>query len=301
MRLSTCFKLSAGLGLGVFAGALAEASFGFVLREAEVEALPAGQKPLRVLHISDIHLMTYQRQKLRFFSRLQETKPDLVINTGDNISSADSIEPLIDALGSLLDVPGGFVFGTNDKVKPEPLNPFKYLFGDSSSESTKTRVPLPWRKLRGELETRGWLDLDNAKGIVNVGGRKIELRGTADAHANMDRYDLVAGPRGDSVDASFAVTHAPYQRVLNAFAEDDLDMIFAGHTHGGQVCLPVNRAIVANCDIPLVQASGLSEWSHCGHSLPLHVSAGLGTSPYAPVRLFCRPEATLLTLTAKKN
>lgn len=300
MRLTTCLKLGTGLGLGLLGGAILEAGMGFVLREAEVEALRPGQEPLRVLHISDIHLMPYQRQKLSFISRLHETKPDLVINTGDNISSADSIEPLIDALGPLMDAPGGFVFGTNDMVSPLPTNPFKYLVRDSSTDQPKQHDPLPWRRLRGEFEDHGWVDLDNASGTVKVGNRTIELRGTADAHANIDRYDLVAGPRNDDCAASFAVTHAPYQRVLNGFVDDDMDMIFAGHTHGGQICLPVNRALVANCDIPLSQASGVSEWTNNGRTVPLHVSAGLGTSPYAPIRLFCRPEATLLTLVAKK-
>ena len=88
----------------------------------------------------------------------------------------------------------------------------------------------------------------------------------------------------------------PYLRVLDAMVADGLDMVFAGHTHGGQICLPMNRAIVANCDIPLRQASGLSSWSSGGQTAPLHVSAGIGTSPMAPIRLFCRPSATLLRL-----
>ena len=92
------------------------------------------------------------------------------------------------------------------------------------------------------------------------------------------------------------VTHAPYQRVLNTFTDLGADAILAGHTHGGQVCIPGFGAIVANCDIPLKQAKGLSTWSHAGRSVPLNVSAGCGHSIYAPIRFACRPEATLLTL-----
>jgi predicted MPP superfamily phosphohydrolase len=73
-------------------------------------------------------------------------------------------------------------------------------------------------------------------------------------------------------------------------------MIFAGHTHGGQVCLPGGRALTTNCDLPTSQASGLSQWGHAGRSSYLNVSAGLGTSIYAPVRLFCPPEAVLVSL-----
>ena len=80
--------------------------------------------------------------------------------------------------------------------------------------------------------------------------------------------------------------------------------MLAGHTHGGQVCLPGGRALVTNCDLEPARVKGLHR--HPADSVPdepgsswLHVSAGLGTSPYAQVRLSCRPEATLLTLTAR--
>ena len=56
-------------------------------------------------------------------------------------------------------------------------------------------------------------------------------------------------------------------------------------------------ALVANCDIPLRQARGLSTWTRSGRTVPLNVSAGVGHSIYAPVRFACRPEVSLLTLT----
>ena len=93
------------------------------------------------------------------------------------------------------------------------------------------------------------------------------------------------------------VAHAPYRRVLDRFTELGADMIFAGHTHGGQVRIPFSpSALVANCDIPLDQARGLSTWRAAGRSVPLNVSAGLGHSIYAPVRFGCRPEASVIVL-----
>ncbi|MBW0090632.1 metallophosphoesterase, partial [Pseudonocardia sp. KRD-188] len=70
----------------------------------------------------------------------------------------------------------------------------------------------------------------------------------------------------------------------------------AGHTHGGQLRLPGYGAIVTNCGIDRSRARGASRWGTHTH---LHVSAGLGTSPWAPVRFACPPEATLLTLVAR--
>ncbi|MGH3425921.1 MAG: metallophosphoesterase, partial [Nocardioidaceae bacterium] len=75
-------------------------------------------------------------------------------------------------------------------------------------------------------------------------------------------------------------------------------LVFAGHTHGGQLCVPGFGALVTNCDVGRARAKGLHRHRVDGHDPTwLHVSAGLGTSPYAPVRFACRPEATLATLT----
>ena len=91
--------------------------------------------------------------------------------------------------------------------------------------------------------------------------------------------------------------------MLDQFAADGYDAILAGHTHGGQVCLPGVGALTTNCDLEPARAKGLHRHpadSHDGDpgSAWLHVSAGIGTSPYARIRVACRPEATLLTLTA---
>jgi predicted MPP superfamily phosphohydrolase len=83
--------------------------------------------------------------------------------------------------------------------------------------------------------------------------------------------------------------------VLDAWSADGVDLLLAGHTHGGQVRLPGYGAIVTNCGIDRARAKGLSTYE----SSWLHVSPGLGTSPYAPIRFACRPEATLLRLTAR--
>ena len=77
---------------------------------------------------------------------------------------------------------------------------------------------------------------------------------------------------------------------------DGADLVLAGHTHGGQLCVPMVGALVTNCDLPRRYAKGLHRWSAAEQESWLHVSAGLGTSPYARVRFACPPEATLLTL-----
>lgn len=278
---------SAGLGWG-----LVEAHL-FVLRRQTVPVLAPGQAPLRVLHLSDVHLTPLQHDKLRWLRSLADLEPDLVVNTGDNIVAADSIPLLLDALGPLLERPGAFVWGSNDYHVPQFKNPLRYFRGPSHTPQKTTE--LPWWRLRDGFTSRGWVDLTHRDEHLRVDGRALHLRGTDDAHLRRDRYDLVAGPPDEGADLSVGVTHAPYLRLLDAMTADGLDLILAGHTHGGQVCLPTG-ALVTNCDIDRPRVKGLSQHTHAGRTAALHVSAGLGTSPFAPFRMFCRPEASLLTL-----
>jgi predicted MPP superfamily phosphohydrolase len=127
---------------------------------------------------------------------------------------------------------------------------------------------------------------------------KIHFRGTDDPHINKDDYASVAGLFNPDAFA-FGVTHAPYKRVLQSFEADKADLVLAGHTHGGQICIPFYGALVTNCDLPQGQAKGYSTFGET--KMPLHVSAGVGTSPFAQVRIACRPEATLITLSAKNS
>lgn len=264
----------------------------FTLRRATAAVLPQGQPPMRVLHLSDLHLVPGQRKKQAWVRSLRELRPDAVIVTGDFLSHMDAVPHVLDTLDPLFDVPGAFVLGSNDYYAPRPINWARYLKGPSQLEPK--RPMLPWGDLVDGLTTNGWLDLGNARATMKIDGREVDVRGVDDPHISRDRYDEVAGPFDPSADLTLGVTHAPYLRVLDAMAADGAALVLAGHTHGGQLCVPGVGALVTNCDLPRAQAKGLS--AHDGSVL--HVSAGLGTSPYAPVRFACRPEATLLTLTA---
>ena len=264
----------------------------FTLRRATAPVLPEGQPPMRVLHLSDLHLVPGQRKKQAWVRSLRELRPDAVIVTGDFLSHMDAVPHVLDTLDPLFDVPGAFVLGSNDYYAPRPINWARYLKGPSQLEPK--RPMLPWGDLVDGLTTNGWLDLGNARATMKIDGREVDVRGVDDPHISRDRYDEVAGPFDASADLTLGVTHAPYLRVLDAMAADGAALVLAGHTHGGQLCVPGVGALVTNCDLPRAQAKGLS--AHDGSVL--HVSAGLGTSPYAPVRFACRPEATLLTLTA---
>ena len=289
-------------GAGLTAYAVWEARQ-YTLRRVEVPLLPSGARPLRVLHLSDIHMTPGQRHKQEWLSGLATLRPDLVVNTGDNLAHAGSVPVVRDALGALLDVPGVFVFGSNDYFSPSVRNPLRYLLRDDGRRHINT-PKLPWPDLRDAFTKSGWLDLTNRRAPLAVRDLAFAFAGVDDPHLGYDRLDEVAGPADTAADVRLAVAHAPYLRVLDRFAEDGYDAILAGHTHGGQVCVPGVGALTTNCDLEPARAKGLHR--HPATSLAgdrgsswLHVSAGVGTSPYARIRVACRPEATLLTLAAK--
>jgi uncharacterized protein len=256
-----------------------------------VPVLPPDAEPLRILHLSDLHLTPGQHRKQRWVAELAATDPDLVVVTGDNMAHVDAVPTVVRALGPLFDRPGAFVFGSNDYHGPVLKNPFAYF----QRERKHVRgVPLPTDELRDTLTGAGWVDLDNARATVKAGGRTIELVGVDDPHVGRDDYPAVAGPADPTADIHLALTHSPEPPVVDAMATDGFDLILAGHTHGGQVCVPFMGALVTNCGLDRRMAKGLHRWP--GSDAWLHVSAGVGTHPTAPIRFACPPEATVLTL-----
>lgn len=251
-----------------------------------------GEKEFRILHISDLHMLPNQPHKKEWVAALDQLAPDLVINTGDNLGAVNSVPHLLQALDPLLHRPGLFVFGTNDYYAPRPVNPFGYLLGKKRKVS---RITLPWEGMRAAFIERGWRDANQARHEFKVGPVRIAAAGVDDPHHNLDDYSAVAGAPNSDADLSLALLHAPEPRVLELFDTDGYQLALSGHTHGGQICLPNGKAIVTNCGIDRERASGLHRFG----SMLMHVSNGLGTSKYAPVRLFCRPSATLLRIVEK--
>ncbi len=318
-RVGAAFGALALVGAAAFAwGSLVERRL-FTLRRETVPVLPKGASSVSILHLSDLHMAPWQRDKQRWVRSLAGLKPDLIIDTGDNLGHEEGITGIELAFADFGGIPGLYVHGSNDYFGPMRKNWLKYFSGPSSAgrgpREPRTRNLDTARLDRFFTDALGWQNLNNAVGSVTIKNTRFDVFGVDDPHIGADRLDLLTGlldsqQDDESLDTDDAgmehvvhigVVHAPYQRVLNSFVTHGANLILAGHTHGGQVCVPGYGALVTNCDIPRTQVKGLSLWRHALHSAFLHVSAGLGTSIYAPVRFACRPEATLITLVARER
>lgn len=364
--------LGAGVvaGLGVLAGAYVEAR-AYCLRQRTLMLMREGasdnrasssengeagqctgeeeplvpERPLRVLHLTDIHLVPTQRKKIAFVRSLAAQDPDLVVLTGDLLAAPDALDSLLYALEPFAGIPGAFVYGSNDYFSPRPKNPLSYLDKARYQHSSRAAEPateaprrfpdLPYQELTERLENYGWFNANNQRGRLQAAGWEIDLVGVDDPHIGRDRFpeatphlaegvafsegqSLVAGADGKSqaadkkADLYVGLTHAPYTRTLNAMLADGRDLVFAGHTHGGQLALPVIGALTTNCDLVNRLDSGLFSWPDTGAQpvrgdggvvslegeMYVNTPTGIGTSPFVPFRAFRQPEAVLLELRA---
>jgi uncharacterized protein len=262
------------------------------LRRERVEALDPGQAPLTVLHLSDLHMTASDARRVAFLERLAAEPVDLVVLTGDMLGEPAGLGPVLEALGRFRPRLGAVaVLGSNDYWAPRFRNPLTYFMGPSSRRG-RSSPRNPWRELVEGLEARGWTVLSNHRGQLG----DVELAGLDDPHIRRDDPATAVPANGDARPRlRLGVVHSPYRRALDAFERNGYGLLLAGHTHGGQVCLPGVGALVTNCDLPRDRVRGLSRWG----SSWLHVSAGLGTSKYAPFRFACRPEASLLTVVCR--
>lgn len=249
--------------------------------------LPAGGPPtVTVLHLSDLHFVRDDRRKAAFLASLPT--PDVTVVTGDFLAEPEAAEATVEAVRAVRGrLASWFVLGSNDYFVPRPLNPLQYFRPRARRTSRHAR-----RGRAGELRTLlardGWRDLTNVRDTVELDGLPVELLGLDDAH--IARADLRVAPRAHPRRFGVAVMHSP-DSAPEAVA-CGYTLVVAGHTHGGQVRMPLAGALVTNSDLPRRLASGAIRFG----DTVVHVSPGLGTSKYAPFRFLCRPEATMIDL-----
>ncbi|MBY5161848.1 metallophosphoesterase [Salsipaludibacter albus] len=293
-RLGRTAAITTSVGGALLVYGLLEAHW-YSLRHVHVTGVTApGSPPLRVLHLSDLHLSPVHPTMVDMLARLADEDVDLVVVSGDLLGDTGMEDEVVGALAPLTasGTPGVVVLGSNDFFGPRPRNPFGYFRGPTTGEPGGPR--LDTEALVTGLARQGYTTLRNEAGSIATAAGTIAVSALDDLHVPGTELPSPAAIRPDVSAPVFhlGLVHSPYLDALDLLVDAGADLLLAGHTHGGQVRLPGVGALVANCDLPLAKARGLSEH----RDVPLHVSAGLGTSKFAPVRFACRPEATVLTL-----
>jgi uncharacterized protein len=284
VALLTSLAVVAGAGaLCVAYGVLVERRW-YRRRRYRLPVLAAGTGPVSLLHLSDLHFMRRDRRKAEFIATI--SPPDVTVVTGDLLGEPAAVETVVAALRPVRGRLASYVvLGSNDYYAPRPLNYFNYF-----RKERRRRKGMVGRaaELIEQLEADGWTHLKNRKVTLSADGARFEVLGLDDPH--IERHDLRAAPRSDPDAFGLAVVHSPDP--VPELVALDYRLIVTGHTHGGQVRLPLVGAVVTNSAMPARLSMGLSR---LGPSL-MHVSPGLGTSKFAPFRFLCRPEATVLEL-----
>lgn len=314
--------VTATAGAAALAWAAVEARHPILRRfTIEVPARP-GLEKMNILHISDLHMFEGQKFIPKFLKRVADTERiDLVVSTGDNLGDEDAAPLLLEALEPLLSKPGVFVLGSNDYYSPDMKAWTSYLDpshrDEAAVEKGSKHPDLPWFEVVQALVEAGWIDLSNQARDLRVPltppqdasrpedgwqseseEARLSAVGVDDPHILRDHMPEPTKRWRKGRGLRLAVTHSPYLRVLEDFASANADLVLAGHTHGGQIRIPGFGALVNNTDIPRKYSRGMHRWRgwRSGSSPWLHVSAGLGTSKYAPIRFSCRPEVSLITV-----
>ena len=245
-------------------------------------------RPVRLLHLSDVHLDTPDPRRVAFLRSLRHVPADLVVLTGDLLGGPCE-DAVVEALAPALDGrPGVLVLGSNDLYGPTPKSPHLYF---TDPEARRHGPRLDTDRMVAGLHDLGVVTLHNDTAVVSTAAGDVAVGGIDDPHLSSTVVPPPADVRPDADGVlRLGLVHAPYTAALDVLVDAGHEVLMSGHTHGGQVRFPPVGALVANCDLPLDQVRGASTY----RGRALHVSPGLGHSRYAPFRFACRPEATVV-------
>lgn len=260
-----------GLGVGIVAGAALIArgmanSARLVLRDelVPIPGLPPAFEGFRVLHLTDLHLRQGSSRIEQVLDIVEETDPDLVCLTGDYAFTALSAPDVERLLRGLALRPGvAAVFGNAD-----------YRPGITA------RVRARWERIVPFLTNRAM--------SLTRDGQTLWLVGVDDPHQDLDDLDAAMADVPDDA-VALLLAHSP--DIARRAIPPQIRLVLAGHTHGGQICLPGGRALFTNMRLPNACASGFTQLPHA----LMYVSPGIG-STRVPLRYGCLPEVTVFTL-----
>ena len=238
----------------------------------ENSKIPVSFDGYTIVQISDLHNKLFGSKQARLLTKIDKAKPDIIVITGD----------LIDSNHTNINVAMELV---NRAVK---LAPVYFVSGNHEAWSGV------YSELKQKLMDAGVIVLDDEKLKIEEDGSYIDLIGISDPSFPSDG-ELVGEKLEGLVESNeqlfkILLSHRP--ELIEIYASNNIDMVFAGHAHGGQVRIPfVGGLIAPNQGIFPKYTSGTYTMNHT----TLVVSRGLGNS-VVPIRIFNRPEIISVTL-----
>lgn len=243
--------------------------------ETATAQVPGRLLPLKIAVLADIQTDRIGAHERRAMDLAMSQKPDLILLPGDLLQCAgDHFASEMPRLQELL------------RTLRAPLGVYAVLGDVDPPQRTRTMLQdTPVRLLQNER-----VSLEHRGRIVVIGGVELNYRSAA---SRRTIRDLARTP----ADLRILLTHRP-DAILETSTVEGIALVIAGHTHGGQVVIPGWGPPITLSQLPReVAAGGLHPW---GRQV-LYISRGIGfeRSPAPPVRLFCPPEVSLLTVVGK--
>jgi|GEM_PF-449216 len=224
--------------------------------------LQPGAPPLTILQLSDLHIEQWGKREIKALDIVKSVKPDIIVLTGDYVNLWSNA-PLMHEFADKLKAPYG-IYAVSGNWNWNPDYQYSKFFKG-------TQVQLVDRKS---------VTVKTPSGDIVISG----------VDYNTGKYGGFKIPKTSHF--SLLLSHTPD---ASLYVGDEVDLLLAGHTHGGQIRIPGLGPLVTFANIKRKNAAGLSRLNGGGY---MYVNRGLGMEGgRAPrIRLFCRPEVTVITL-----
>jgi predicted MPP superfamily phosphohydrolase len=227
------------------------------------EKLPKEAKPIRLIHISDVHSDPTPRLEKQLPETIRNEKPDLIVFTGDSINSPAGLPVFKECLANLAAIaPTYVVKGNWDSAFWSHLNLF---------------------------EGTGATELNGNSMTLQVQGTVLHIAGVAAGNEGRMPQVFASLPQNE---LSIFLYH--YPDLIREVAEQQIDVYCAGHTHGGQIALPMYGALLTLSKFGKQYEAGLYKVNQTS----LYVNRGIGMEGgQAPrVRFWAPPEVTVIDI-----
>ena len=247
--------------------------------------LPAAFDGYRILHLSDLHINKQNKRTKRLLASLTAEPADLCVITGDLIEDDKAIHICQDMLKTIRPPHGVFVvLGNHDY--------FRYSMWDMIQKRNITTRTNDTQGLVRILNRTGFRVLRNESIEIGRNGDSVWLVGLDDPVTNRHNVKKALAPVPSEA-FTILLTHTPDVIRETNFPGEHL--ILAGHTHGGQVLLPLWGPIMNHSSLKPGFVSGGMKLDN-GFLL---VSNGQGVNTLFPFRFRCRPEICTVRLRRK--